>query len=146
EGVVVPHRPFVTGPQAELDWRRIRRGRSDRTERIHDGRAIAAGGVALLRDGFTEIGTRRVVVDQRRRIRLPGLIPRGGRLNGESTGYADDHRGFEALDQEILSIGIEEQVAQQTGIEERDLHIVPVLAVDGAVPLKAMIEEFRFPA
>src|ERR1700730_19360196 len=98
EGVVVPKRRFVTGPQAELYRRRIRRGRSDRAERIRDARTAAAGGVARLRDGMTEIGTERVVVDQRRRIRLSSLIPGRGPLNGESTDHAGDHRGFDAFD------------------------------------------------
>src|SRR6266478_3466655 len=146
EGVVVPKRPFVAGPQAELQRRRVRRGRSDRAERIRDGGTAAAGGVALLRDGMTEIGAKWVVVDQRRRIRLSSLIPGGRPLYGESTDHAGDDRGFDAFDQEVLPVCIEEQVAQQTGIEEGDLHIVPVLTVDGAIPLKAMVEELGFPA
>src|SRR6266481_5310672 len=127
EGVVVPKRPFVAGPQAELQRRRVRRGRSDRAERIRDGGTAAAGGVALLRDGMTEIGAKWVVVDQRRRIRLSSLIPGGRPLYGESTDHAGDDRGFDAFDQE-------------------DLPIVPVLTVDGAIPLKAMVEELGFPA
>ena len=146
EGVVVRKRPFVTGPQAELHRRRIRGGRSDRAERIRDARTVGAGGVALLRDGMTEIGTLRVVVDQRRRIRLSSLIPGGGPLNGESTDHTGDHRGLDALDQEVLPVCVEEQVAEQAGIEEGDLYIVPVLTVDGAIPLKAVVEELGFPA
>src|ERR1700722_20772148 len=84
EGVVVLERPFIPGPQAELQRRRIRRGRSDRAERIRDGRTAAPGGVALLRNGMTEIVAERIVVDQRRRILLPSLIPGGAPLKGES--------------------------------------------------------------
>src|SRR5581483_9682569 len=36
--------------------------------------------------------------------------------------------------------------ADDTRIEERDLHVIPVLAVDGTVPLQTMIEEFALPA
>jgi len=42
----------------------------------------------------------------------------------KSTDHAGDDRGFDAFDQEVLPVCIEEQVAQQTGIEEGDLHIV----------------------
>src|ERR1700726_3972618 len=118
KGIVVLERPLVAGAHAELQRWRICRGRSNRAERIRDGRTAAAGGVAILRNGMTEIVTERIVVDQRRRIRLSSLIPGGGPLNGESPGHAGDHRGFDALDQEVLPVFIEEQVAQQAGMEE----------------------------
>src|ERR1700691_3277623 len=88
KGIVVLERPLVPGPQAELQRRRIRRGRSNRAKRIHDGRTAAAGGVAILRNGMTEIVTERIVVDQHRRVRLSSLIPGSGPLNGESADHA----------------------------------------------------------
>src|SRR3979490_3341750 len=94
EGIVFPERPFVTCPHAELQRRRICSGRSDRTKRIRDAHTVAAGGIALLGDGMTEINTAWGVVDKRRRIGLSSLIPGGGPLNGQSTDHAGDHRGF----------------------------------------------------
>jgi len=38
-----------------------------------------------------------------------------------------------------------EQIADHAGIEERDLNVVPVFLIEGAVPLQTMIEELRFP-
>ena len=47
---------------------------------------------------------------------------------------------------EVLAVGVVEDVADQARIEEGDLDVVPVLPVDGAVPLQAVSEEFRLPA
>src|SRR6185437_14116512 len=57
-------------------------------------------------------------------------------------------RGLGAIDAEILAVGHEGDIANGTGVEELDLCVVPVLAVEGRVPLKAPIERppIRLPA
>ena len=41
---------------------------------------------------------------------------------------------------------LKKDIPDHGGIEERDLHVVPVLPIDRAVPLQAVIQEFGFPA
>src|SRR5665213_780671 len=137
--------PIVAGAQTELNRRRIGARGADRAVRVGDRRATAARGIAGLSDRLAEARAGEVA-DQRRRIRLPALIPGGRTLQRQFVGDAGHQRGLDTLDQEILTVGVVENVADQAGIEERDLDVVPILPVHGAVPLQAMIEKLRLPA
>src|ERR1700674_3717953 len=67
--------PLVTGMQAELYRRRIGAWGADRAERGGDRAALGAEGVAGKRDWLAEIRAFGIVVEQRRRVCLPALIP-----------------------------------------------------------------------
>ena len=67
-------------------------------------------------------------------------------MQRQAVGHPRHDRGLDTLDYEILAVGVVENVAHHGGVEERDLHVVPVFLVDRAVPLQAMIEKFRLPA
>src|SRR5882762_4065470 len=138
--------PLVAGAQAELNRRRIGARGADRAVGVRDRRAVRAAGVADLRDRLAEVHAGRILVDQRRRIRLPALVPGCRPLQGESGHHAGHERSLNTLDEEVLAVSVEEDVAGHARVEESDLDVVPVLAVHGSVPLQATIEEFRLPA
>ena len=50
------------------------------------------------------------------------------------------------MDAVVRPVRAETHVPEDPRIEEGDLYVVPVLAVDRAVPLQAVVEEFGFPA
>src|SRR5579859_1975150 len=143
---VVAEAPLVAGAQTELDRRRIRARRAYRTEWVDDRRAVAAEGVAGVRDLLAEVRARRVVVEQDRRIRLSALVPGCRSLQRQLVRDPAQQRGLDTLDEEVLAVAIEENVADHARVEEGDLDVVPVLAIHGPVPLQAMVEEFRLPA
>src|SRR5713226_7628472 len=69
-----------------------------------------------------------------------------GGVQGQPTDYPGQQRRLDTLDEEVLAVGVVENVADQTGVEESDLDVVPVLPVHGPVPLQAMVEKFGLPA
>src|SRR5882672_5622395 len=139
--------PLVAGAQAELNRRRIGARGADRAVGVRDRRAVRTAAVADLRDRLAEVRFAGWIrVDQRRRIRLPALVPGCRPLQGESGHHAGHERSLNTLDEEVLAVSVEEDVAGHARVEESDLDVVPVLAVHGSVPLQATIEEFRLPA
>src|SRR6266853_2374101 len=110
--------PLVAGAQAELNRRRIGARGTDRTERVGDRRAIGTGAVAVLRDRLAEVRTLGIVVDQRRRVRLPAVVPRCRTLQRQPVDHPGHQRRLDTLDEEVLAVGIVEYVAAQTWVEE----------------------------
>src|SRR5882757_7340383 len=144
--VVTGEGPLVAGAQAELNRRRIGARGTGRAEGIGDRRAIGAEGVASLLDWLAEIRALGIVVEQNWRIRLPALVPGCRTLQCQPSHDPASQRRLETLDEEVLAVGVEENVADHTRIEEGDLDVVPVFPVQGPVPLQAMVEEFSLPA
>ena len=110
------------------------------------GVQLVRPGAAHLRDRLAVVRARGVVVDQRGRVLLPALVPGPRVLQRQAAHHSGHQRGLDALDEEILTVGVVEEIADHPGVEELDLHVIPVLAVHGAVPLQAVVEEFRLPA
>ena len=52
-----------------------------------------------------------------------------------------DERSLGAVDAEVLAVGVEEDGAGDARVEELDLHVVPVLAIDRAIPLEVPAEQ-----
>src|SRR6185312_7885351 len=103
---------------------------------------------AYLGDRLTEVHAQGIVVDERRRVLLHAAVPGSYGLQGQPTPELGGERGLGAVDAEVLAVGHEGDIADTTGVEELDLRILPVLAVEGRVPLKAPIEHppVRLPA
>src|ERR1700688_3446412 len=138
--------PLVAAAQAELNRRRIGARRADRSEWIGDRIAIEDEAIAAKSDLLAEVRARWIVVEQNRRIRLPALVPGCRTLERQLAGDPAHQRRLDTLDDEILAVGVIENVSRHTRVEKGDLHVVPVLPIHGSVPLQAMVEEFRLPA
>src|SRR5450755_4361340 len=138
--------PLVPGAHAELNRRRIGTGGTDRAERTGDLRATGTGSAADLRNRLAVVRAGGVVVGQHWLIRLHALVPGDGTLQCQPADDPADQRGLDTPDPKVLAIGVKENVAGHTGVEEGDLDVVPVLLVDGPVPLQAMVEKFGLPA
>src|SRR4051794_10714636 len=136
---------LISGAQAELDRRRVGAGRAGRAEGIGH-RSAGVGRRAVRCDRLAEPRAVRIVVDQGRGVGLPAVVPGTCRLQRQPRNDARNERSLDSLDIEILAVGVVENVADQAGVEEGHLDIVPGLLVDGAVPLQAVAEEFRLPA
>src|ERR1700719_4223189 len=106
--------PLVAGAQAELNGRRIGAGRADRAVRVGDRKAIFARAVADFRDWLPEVTALRIVVDQLRRIRLSALVPGSCRLHRQPVDDPGYQRRLDTLDEEILTVGVVENVADHT--------------------------------
>src|SRR2546421_6366967 len=138
--------PVVTSTQAELQRRCISARGTKRAIRVEDRRADQER-CARLRDRLAEIRSTRIIVDQYRRIRLPPLVVPGSRpLQGEPGQDAGDQRCLDTLNEKVLPVGVEEDVAGHTGVEEGDLDVVPGLPIHRTVPLQAMVKKLRLPA
>src|ERR1700722_16943836 len=153
EGRVAHEGPFIARMKAELYGRRIGGRAADRAVRVGDRRAAgdhAGGNGAGLRDGLAEIAAgdvvRGIVVEQRGRIRLLALVPGRSTPQRQSARDPGHQGGLDAPDAKVLTVGVVENIADHTRIEERNLYVVPVLLVDGPVPLQPMAPEFRLPA
>src|SRR4029077_7792307 len=146
EGDVAGDVPVVSSTQAELQrWCVGARGTKSAI-RVDDRRADLERRAGL-GDRLAKIRRNRIVVDQYRRIRLsPPVIPGCRPLQGEPGQDAGHERGLDTLDEEVLAVGVEEDIAGHAGVKEGDLDVVPGLAVQGAVPLQAMVKELRLPA
>jgi len=118
--------PIIAGPGTPLDRRRIGAGRADRAEWVGNGSGRGRGIrlAAFLRNWLADVRTRRVVIDQGRRIGLHALVPRDRALQCQAARRAPDQRGLDAANAEVLSVGVVEQIADHAGIEERDLNVV----------------------
>src|SRR5215472_4889291 len=115
--------------QAELNRWRVRRRIALLAEGVEDLDAAEARELAGVGDLRSEVRACWVVIDQHWVIRLLAVVPRGGTLQGE-TGYdTGDQRGLGTPDEEVLAVGVEEDVADHARVEERDLHVVPGVAV-----------------
>src|SRR5580704_2495982 len=146
EGVIAVDRPVVASAQVELNGRGIGARGSGRSEQVADGLAPRAAGTTLLGDGLAEIHAGWIGVDERRRVCLRARIPRGSSLHRQPRRYTSHDRRLDASYAEILAVGPEGQIAGLARIKEADLHIVPVLLVQRAVPLEAVVEELGLPA
>src|SRR5277367_2847105 len=90
--------------------------------------------VAGFSNRLAEVDTVRIGVDEFGRVGLPAGIPGGAALQGQAVQDARNERCFDAANSEVLSIGAESQVSRLARVEEADLHVVPVLLVNGTVP------------
>src|SRR5438876_3775481 len=142
--------PVVPRAEAELNGRRIGARAADRAvgvaAALAERYAVRPARVAHLRDRLAEVPAGRIQVDQRRGVLLLALIPGGRPLERQSRHYAGHERSLHALDDEVLAVGVEEDVAGHFGVEESDLDVVPGLPIQGAVPLQPMVEKLRLPA
>src|SRR4029077_597307 len=84
--------------------------------------------------------------DQGRRIRLLAAVPGRPALGCETFGKHGDDRSLYPADPVIRSVGIEADIPEEAGIEERYLSVFPVFLVERSVPLQAVVEELRLPA
>src|SRR5258708_5162042 len=145
EGLVAHEGPVITGMKAELYGRRIGGRAADGAVRVGDRRAAgdhAGGDGAGVRDRLAEIAAgdvvRGIVVDQHRRIGLLALVP-GRRTPQRQPARDPGHQGgLYTPDAKVLTVGVVENIADHTRIEERDLYVVPVLLIDRPVPLQSM--------
>src|ERR1700686_3342186 len=106
--------PLVAAAQAELDRRRIRARGADRADRVGDRRATETEGIAGIRDLLAEVRARWIVVEQNRRIRLPALVPGRRTLQRQLAGDPAHQRRLDSLDDEILAVGVIENVSRHT--------------------------------
>src|SRR6185437_6962536 len=144
-GNVIAGHPVIARTQAELHGRRVGAGGADRPEGVRYRDASA--GAADLRDRLTEIRrVRGVVVDQGRGVGLAALVPVSRALHGEPGHDAGHEGGLDALDEEVLTVGVVEDIADHAGIEELDLHVGPLVVIHRAVPLQPVVEELGLPA
>src|SRR5262245_43917451 len=109
--VSVDGSPVVAGTQAELNRRRIRARGVDRPEQVGHGRASATG--AVLRNRLAVVGARGIVDEQGRRVRLPAAIPGCRPLQRQPGDEPGNERSLNTLDEEVLTIGVVENVADQ---------------------------------
>src|SRR6266436_2613723 len=110
--------PVVAGAQAELHrWRIGARG-ADRAEGVGDGGTIGTEGIAGVRDRLPEARARWIVVEQNGRVRLPALVPGRRTLECQPCHDPGYQGGLNPLDEEVLTVGIEENIADDTRVEE----------------------------
>src|ERR1700721_3995742 len=136
EGGVLADAPVIAGTQTELNRRRIGARGADRAERVGDRRAIAAEAVAGIRNRLAEARASPIVVEQNRGIRLPALVPGCRSLQRQPIHDPGHQRALHTLDEELLPVGVEENVADHTGVEEGDLEVAPVLPYHAPVPFQ----------
>ena len=136
EGVVVVERPFIANTGVGAERRRVG---SRATER--------SVGIRNVRDRFTEIRAGRVVVDQKRRVRLRARVPGGRSGDRQAVRHAGDDGGFDPPDAVARPVGRESQVAEPAlRVEEAGLSVAPDFLIDRAVELNAVIEPLGLPA
>src|SRR5207237_10247004 len=131
--------PVVPRAEAELNGRRIGARAADRAvgvaAALAERYAVRPARVAHLRDRVAKVTAGRIQVDQRRGVLLLALIPGGRPLERQSRHHAGYERSLHALDDEVLAVGVEEDVAGHLGVEESELDVVAGLPIQGGVPV-----------
>src|SRR5207253_5011397 len=117
--------PVVPRAEAELKRRCIGARAADRAvgvaAALAERYAVRPARVAHLRDRVAKVTAGRIQVDQPRGVLLLALVPGGRPLQRQSGHYAAHERSLHALDDEVLAVGVEEDVAGHLGVEESDL-------------------------
>ena len=98
------------------------------------------------RDALAERRRARVIADQAGRRGLICAVPGTRSLHGEPLGDPRHHLQLDAGDAVVRAVDDEGRVAERRRVVERELHVVPVHLVHGAVELQAMVEEFGLEA
>ena len=86
-----------------------------------------------------------VIAGQAGGVLLRAAIPGEGRVDGQRFGDSEAEIAFGATDPIVGAVDREIQVAVQSRIGYRDLHVVPILLIDRAVELQATIKPSGFP-
>src|SRR6202030_535178 len=137
EQVVRAKHQLIAQARSELNrWRKAARTarRSVWIRSTEDGLAVLARRCRVRQQ-------RGIVGDQGRRIRLLAAVPGRAALGGQALGEHRDDRSLYPADPVIRPVGVEADIPEEAGIEERYLSVFPVFLVERSVPLQSVVEE-----
>src|ERR1700687_2882759 len=122
EQVVRAHHPLIA--QARIELKRWRK--AARTARASEWIRSTEDRLAELARRCRVRQQRGIVGDQGRRIRLLAAVPGRPALGRETFGKHGDDRSLYPADPVIRSVGVEADIPEEAGLEERYLRVIPV--------------------
>ena len=134
-------RPVIPCPQVELQWRREGRSGAEHPERVRIGQAIDLGNALPERRRIGRLAGRSHPVTTK--TRGIGLFDAFHELEPCTVKFEQPRDGLD-LDTPYpvgRAIDVEGGVAQMHGVEQRQLHALPLHLIEGRVELQSMAEE-----